>query len=336
MAAAASASPSATPSASPTQFSPLLPHHPVVPLLLPRASISLLVGAPYAGKTGLLLPALARYLTHGDFLGWPAARHPDSGHPMLARLGYLSCDRTLNEIATDLHAATAAGLHLPPDLLPYVSGQNSLAADAPTLPDLYELFPRPRPQLLVVEALQALCQGKVTDNQEVARFCAGVKRWAQQQDVTILGTVLTAKAKEGEGRYRSVDRPMGASTWANQAATLFDLSLADDDKPQEQQSSLRKLVVYTRHAAPAIQYYDFNDQHLLVPITEPEGWRVLLAELAGKLEPGFPIPTREILGWSELVGARRPSVEKWLYEEAEALGLLEKVKRGTYRRPYCT
>ena len=336
MAAAASASPSAPPSSSTPQFSPLLPHHPVVPLLLPRCSISLLVGAPYAGKTGLLLPALARYLTHADFLGWPAARHPESQRPMLARLVYLSCDRTLNEIATDLHAASVAGLSLPPDLLPYVSGQNSLASEAPTLPDLYELFPRPRPQLLIIESLQTLCQGKVTDNQDVARFCAGLKRWAQQQDVTLLGTVLTAKAKEGEGKYCSVDRPMGASTWANQAATLFDLSLADDDKPRDQQSSLRRLVVYTRHAAPTIQYYDFDDRRLLVPVTEPEGWRELLADLAAKLEPGVPIATKEILNWSELVGVRRPSVEKWLYEEVEALGLLEKVKRGTYRRPYRT
>jgi hypothetical protein len=320
--------------ASGPQFAPLSGGYPVIERLLPRNTVSLLVGAAYSGKTSLLLPACSDYLTRGEFLGYQAPVN-SQGHIMQAPMGYMACDRTLGEVSRSIHESGLPALT--PERFPVASWQSVINRDAefPTIHDLYATFPEPRPQFLVVEAVQALVSsGKISDFQEVTRFYGQLKRFCAERDVTILATTLTAKIK-GDESYSSQDRPLGSSAWASGAATLMVLDMADADQPEHKQTTLRKLVIRTRRQAPNILYYDWNMAGHLVPTLEALEWREALTTRLWSVKEGDPVTKATMVEWGESLGVRERAVEEWL-TECVAGGSLERVKKGTYRRPYKT
>ena len=299
----------------------------LVPGLLPRHTLSLLVGTSYVGKTALLLPALARYVSEGDLWGHPAARSP-SGSLLCARVGYVVCDRTRDEVATRLHLMALPELDW--RRFPFVSWQDCRRGESPTLSELYEEFDNPKPQLLVVEAIQTLMpSGKISDYREVMQFVAVTKRWCRDHDVTILGTTLSPKAKEDEGHYAPFDMALGAGAWSAGTASLLALELAD---PFSSGSTQRKLTILTRTSKPVIEYYDFNNAGHLVPTIRMDDWRDAMNKQAAALAPDELVTTAEVLEWGRSLGVSVRSAADWL-AGAETEGRLEKVKKGTYRRP---
>lgn len=329
----------------------LLPAFDPVPGLLSRKTFSILCGAPFSGKTALILPAVQSYLQRGEFLGAAAPRHPgpgpDAGATQLARLGYLSCDRSHSAVARMLHGAQLPSLSL--STFPVVSWQawrHSALADLPAraepapmsiLDTLYQEFAPPRPQLLLIEGLQTLMpDGRMNDNAAVARWCSELNHWMDLNDVTILGTTATAKVKGDEKYQQTHDSILGAIAWAQHCHSLLHISRLDPEGSQT-----RKLITMTHeHGEQAvgtqITYYDFDSHRHLVPTVIPDNWRDQMWMRLQKIPEGEPITRAEFQLWGKEIGQCSVRlIDDWLAENTLPIGgLLERVKKGVYRRPY--
>jgi hypothetical protein len=251
---------------------------------------------------------------------------------MMSRLGYLAGDRTMSQVARMFHSC---GHQLPIDQFPYLSWQNSLPKqDSPSLDDLFDLFPQPRPQFLIVDALQTLMpSGKLNDYQEVMRYYAALKRFCTDRDVTLLGTVPTAKTGTGDDYH--APSPLGSVGWEHGAETTIRVELVDARQPEEKQGTMLRVYIRTRSARPATLWYDFDSEGRLVPALTVEDWSPALLTRLQAIPEGQPIPKRTFVTWGHELGRSETTIEGWL-TDCIRRSVLERVKQGTYRRPYRT
>ena len=95
---------------------------------------------------------------------------------------------------------------------------------------------------------------------------------------------------------------------------------------------MRRLVTKTRRQPTRITYYDFDSSGHLVPTVLLADWKEQLGAKLSLVADGEPIPKATFVQWGSDAGVRETAVEQWLTEVTER-GTLERVKRGTYRKP---
>lgn len=303
--------------------------------LLARNSLNMLCGAPFSGKTTLLAHEVSRYLRDGTLFGSQAPTDP-AGTPFLARVGYVICDR----IALD-------SLPIFPASIPIVgrrtSGPRALDSRLTTLQSLYEEFPEPRPQLLIVDGLQSIMpSGKIMDMVEVTRWCFDLGQWCQENDVTILGTASTPKVKPGEPTYALHDRICGSIAWALSMHLILVLDYADQRSDQEiaqarsERGSMRILYRLRHdHSSPPPLYYDFDSTGAFDPVATPDPphteaeWKLALIAMAEQ-HAGEAIRTAQIIEWAASLGVSRPTAERWIVEMT-LTGRMERLSKGVYK-----
>ena len=316
-------------------FTPIVPNYPVVEDLFPRNTISLLAGSAFSGKSALLYSSLRDYLRSGNFLGYSAPR--DSRERiMMARIGYISGSKTLEEMLYDISKTGIPEFSPLPFQL--VSQQSSMQRELefPRIEDLYQQFTKPRPQFVIVDGLFGFCTGKVYDYQDVGHFMGRLKRFCYENDVTILATAPTAKAKADE-LYSGPERILGSQAWACEASTVLILEIHIDERNgRDFIHTLRRLEIWTRTKPPEDKFYDFNDSHHLVLVSGFDNdWRQYMTNRLSQIAEGVPLETRTLVSWAAERGISVSATETWITQSV-ASNLLERLRRGIYRRPYQT
>lgn len=294
------------------------PHSPITDFI-PRHSLNILCGPPFAAKDKLLRTAVRDYLAAGHWLG---SRAPisDDGEPELARVGFIGPGRSL------------------PSEVAYVSWAtwDSRSVAPATLPALYDQFPEPRPQLLIVDNIQSLMPGgKVNDYCPVMWWGRDLSSWMQAHDVTLIGLAPATKSREEEGGYPPFNRILGSVAWAQIAHTVWLLDLVDRRITAEAMaSSIRVLITMTHGPHPTSWvYYDLDSEGWLVPTLGPPApteavWRAALAASASAEDSD--IKTGQFVAWGDSLGVSKATVDRWLADMLDE-GRIARIRKGLWK-----
>lgn len=314
-----------------------------IPGLLHRQSVNLLVGSPSSGKTLLALSQLEEYAAGKGFLGYPA-----EGDYTPVQLGVISATRTLNDM---LHSVQPFPLLSSQSVFPieaWNSGDTEIS-ELDTLNRIYsklsETTPQNRPvRLLLIEGIQSLMQtGKVNDNKQVKDFCIRLHKFCETRDVTILGTVGTAKMKKGDYYPLLADRVFGAATWAHESKTFLGIEQIDLHRPISLRPSVRRVIIQVPDGPARVLHVDFDDDGRLKVLTEAvideqTATNEALDDRLAQEKDGAVFRRRELDEWGEQlpvpVGAK--TVERWIMGRVGE-GFLEKrghTRSVTYHKPF--
>ena len=314
-----------------------------IPGLLHRQSVNLLVGSPSSGKTLLALSQLEEYAAGKGFLGYPA-----EGDYTPVQLGVISATRTLNDM---LHSVQPFPLLSSQSVFPieaWNSGDTEIS-ELDTLNRIYsklsETTPQHRPvRLLLVEGIQSLMQtGKVNDNKQVKDFCVRLHRFCESRDVTILGTVGTAKMKKGDYYPLLADRVFGAATWAHESKTFLGIEQIDLHRPISLRPSIRRVIIQVPDGPGRVLYTDFDDDGRLRVLTEEASDQTSSTEqglddqLAQEKE-GAEFRRQELNEWGDNLSTpvSPRTVQRWIDSRVE-LGFLQRkgsTRSLTYMKPF--
>jgi hypothetical protein len=309
-----------------------------VPGLFERQSINLLVGSSGSGKTRLLLSQLEDYAAGKGFLGYP---HPENTQPV--QLGIITCTRSLNDI---LHTVAQFPLLSSQQTFPiefWNPGASDLEYDA--LKETYERLSsaigRPA-KFLIIEGLQALMlTNKPNDSKLAKDFCSNLHKLCAEKDVTILGTVGTAKMKRGDYYPLLSDRVFGAAVWAQEANTLIGIERTDLQMPVGIRPSIRRVIVQVQDAREKVLYADFDPEGRLSvvnveQIDEKASTDAMMDTRLESEKPGTTFKRVQFIEWGEEIGIKETRVKEWISSRI-LLGFLQRqgnTKNVTYLKPH--
>lgn len=313
--------------------------HPTVPGLFARRSINLLVGPSGSGKTHLALSQLDAYAQGLGFLGYPL---PASEPP--EQLGAIVATRTLEILFHDVQRMTTAlpGAGVFP-MHRWAPDEN--LTDLEALEQAYLALSNSisRPvRFLYIEGFQAIMTGRESHRLDVQRFYKGVRTLCAKHDVTILGTVGSAKTKRGEYYAVLAERIYGSVWWGHEADTVIAIEEVDVNLPSHLQTSVRRICTHCHGEARKTLYADFGAEGRLTLIEKPETQETpSYAQLDTFLdaeEPGREFRREVFMDWGEGLGISERTVERWIARCCrEDLQLLVKVgntRATVYKKPF--
>lgn len=289
----------------------------LVPGLIPRRSINLIVGSSGSGKTNVVLPQLDLYAAGDSFMGYRIGGKPE-------QIGAITCCQTMDELYYHVQegkfaylTATKAFPIVAWQPLPEVTDIEALEA---AYSDLCRYANSPI-KLLFVDGIQNLMtEGKVNDQRPVKHFFREMHKFCLTHDLTIIGTIGTAKMKRGESYPLLSERVLGSQLWATESSTLIGIEQIDLHLPIERRSNIRRIILQPRREAPLVRYADFDSTGRLSLIDRPDAAEIEMenpthAALNQRLDiapPGVQLTKAEIVEWGESVGCSLRTVERWL------------------------
>ena len=213
---------------------------PTVPGLFNRRSINLVVGTPKSGRLRLILPQLESYANGGSFLDYSLDKDQQP-----EQLGAIVCTQTFDSLWHQVRGLDLESLSNP-KVFPIEPWQPATGtetpSDAETLTEAYARLTRAAgapPRLLLIDGLQLMMtSGQVNHQHHVREFYRGLQNFCMANDCTIIGTVSTAKMKNGES-YALNARILGSVQWAENADTLIGIAVIDSELPGRQPTSYR-------------------------------------------------------------------------------------------------
>jgi hypothetical protein len=302
---------------------PLNSPYATVPGLFARRSINLIVGD---SKTGRMRLALTNLNTYADpqtpiFLDY-AVSFP-------YRLGCILCmenkDQTLNDLTVmgldnlkrlGTMPGSAAGF----PIIRWSAAEAESSEPLHLLEVPYRAL-RSRPQFLLIENIQSLLPSGNTNNEkEVAVFLDRLRRFCDENDVTVLGTVGTPKATKG---YSHCQRIKGTGLWSEGIDTLISLeevrAAAANGLTQGEASLYRRLTIIPPGQPRKTQWVRFNvvDGRLLTcAAPQPSGsmGMQMLYRLLSLEEVGKRFTRRDLHAWGMRAGVGEHTVDRWSSE----------------------
>jgi hypothetical protein len=307
-----------------------------IPRIIPGGGITILGGAPGAGKTALVT---------GWACAWRDGR-PIFGHAVQQpqRVAYITADRSWTQSARLWF--DAAGF---PEILHY-SLQDDRAFIKGRLRDKDKLVTGifahclqqlaiacpggrlPFGLLVIVDPISLFLGGNLNDYFACAIACSEIRELCLRYGITVLGLAHAAKQKgASKDRYsRLQDRIAGSTAIAGYSDT--QIYLASPDEAEED----HYLCEWSPHHAPTETFFlDRGDDGLFVPIrgaTEILNLTRMETQLLPLISAQLTMSTADIvsLGATQLKQGRR-SVER-LLKGLLRRGQIEKPVRGQYRR----
>jgi len=289
----------------------------IVPGLIPRRSINLVVGSSGSGKTNVILPQLDLYAAGESFMGYRIGGKPE-------QLGAITCSQTMDELYyhvleskfTHLNATKAFPItawHPAPDV-------TDLQALQAAYDDLCQHANSPVRFLLVDGIQNLMTSGKVNDQHPVKEFFKDMHKFCFQHDLTVLGTIGTAKMKKGESYPLLSERVFGSQLWATESQTLIGVEQMELNLPVERRSTMRRIILQPRREAPLVRYADFDPTGRLVLADRPDAAEIeaespthaLLNRRLEAAAPGVQMTKEQFVEWGEAIGCSLRTVERWL------------------------
>jgi len=189
-------------------------------------------------------------------------------------------------------------------------------------------------RLLFIDGFGTLVpDGKLNDYGVVSRFLADCGALCKKHKITILGSIHTAKAKEGEAYTSPREQALGSAAWAGFADLMI---VMQRDNPKEPADPIRRVHVCTRGGAGdfTLKYKMDKDQGgRLVLYEDPveQDLMSLMDYWIGQQAFDRLIPTREFIQEGKNFTLSQSLVEKWLFNQVEK-GHLDRPVRGKYQR----
>jgi len=189
-------------------------------------------------------------------------------------------------------------------------------------------------KLLFIDGFGTLVpDGKLNDYGVVSRHLADAGALCKHFDLSILGSIHTAKAKEGEAYTSPREQALGSAAWAGFADLMI---VMQRDNPKEPADPIRRVHVCTRGAAGDFTLKYKADKELggkLVPYEDPIEQDLLsLMDYWLRQQPFERIiPTREFIETGKGHTISQSLVEKWLAKQL-AEGVVTRPAKGRYQR----
>ena len=285
---------------------------------MPLGQVCLLVGPAGVGKTTYSFDLCAAIQT---------------GTPLYGRkvsptgVVIVSCDRD-----EDSHYDRLSSLGIEHSAFPFYPQR-----DAPTSIDIIVracASQYPSCKVLFVDGFGTLVpDGKLNDYSVVSRHLANCGALCKRYGVTILGSVHSAKAKEGEAYTSPREQALGSAAWAGFADLMI---VMQRDKPTEPADPIRRVHVCTRGGAGDFTLKYRVDKELggkLIPYEDPveQDLLSLMDYWIGTQAFERIIPTREFILEGKNFTISQSLVEKWLTSQIEK-GHLSRQGKGKYQR----
>lgn len=287
-------------------------HQYIIDPILPATEIHLIAGSSGAGKTTFMLQTIIEWREGKPILGYKANPKP---------FAYVSCDRSQEGIERTLDR-----VGIDPSTMPTIDGRGRTFQQIVNV----ALANIPGVEVLFIEAIQSInppTQKSVLEFNSVSRFLNDIALLSKRHKLTIVGTVHSPKAKEGEKYTDARQRVLGSVAWAAFTETIL---LIERVKPEDVYDNRRKLYLLPRNAKEECFDYRVDDRGRLVEIIDVVA-DVELLKFTNALPFEEDIPTVDFLAFCEGKSISRRTIFRWLGEAIEN-GLLINIKRGYYRR----
>lgn len=294
----------------------------LVDRLLPVHQVHLIYG-PLAEENTILALQLLRDWRAGEQV------FGQDSHPLPAC--FIACNQNLERLHRFMRMLDIDPQAIPHlSLIPrgkYVSDESSVERNISTALD-FARRREPDVRVLFIDGLGSLCSGRASDLRDVDTFLLGLLSLCQNEDLTIIGCVSSAKAREGEGYASPRDRIYGSTAWATNTDCKILVEPVRATRPDD---SGRRIVIECQTRTARVLPYDRIENGGLVP----RAGMIDSAGLDGWLATvplGAEITTAAMADMGERLGVSKPTVERWLRDQV-TLGILVKVKWGVYTRP---
>jgi hypothetical protein len=303
-----------------------VPHYSdhIIDKVMPSLEVHLFGGPPGIGKTQLMLQILPA-IERGEMVFGHKARP--------TKCIFVSCDR-----GERAHLRRLDNLGIthwfpenpPPGVFPFYSGLTTNDNVGYTLESIVKgcAVGFPDRELLFIDGFGSLCT-ESKDYNDVGKFLRLATQLCVRYNVTIIGSVHSPKAKEGQTYTNPREQILGSQAWGGFSDLLIGMQPAD---PKDPMNPRRLVHICCRAAAGDFTLKMILQNGRLVPDEAVE--RDLVTILASWLNSqGFErqIPTKEILEYGVKTCTLHPRfIERWIEEQVES-GVLDRVMKGRYR-----
>ncbi len=290
----------------------------IIDQVLPLGQVCLLVGPAGVGKTTYSFD-LCEAIQSGTSLYGRAVN--------ATGVVIVSCDRD-----ADSHYDRLSSLGIPHHRFPFFPQRDSPTSIDVIIRTCASRFPWCK--LLFIDGFGTLVpDGKLNDYSVVSRHLANCGALCSRHRVSILGSIHTAKAKEGEAYTSPREQALGSAAWAGFADLMIVLQR---DKPTEPADPIRRVHVCTRGAAGDFTLKFKSDKELggkFIPYEDPIETDLLslMEYWIGQQPFDRLIPTREFIDEGKNFTISQSLVEKWLTAQV-GKGSLARPLKGKYQR----
>lgn len=286
----------------------------VVDQLLPLFEPHIISGPSGGGKSTLLLQTAYDWSRGEDVFGYRSFPAP---------FCVIACDRSQASLRDHMER-----LQIDPRDMPHFSMIGRTSDEDHTIESALRITRLgfvPQAQVLFLDGFASLCPGRLNDAKQVTQFLKKTTQFLQEERVTVIGTLCSAKAREGGGYLSPRDRIAGSASWCSNTDTKILIEPAHPHRIED----LNRIVYLAAQGLPARVLRYVLEGPRLVPcgegllLTPLDGW-------LGQQAPGARFTTADLLEVAEACGYGATTAKSWLRDQA-TLGTVVRVSFGKYQ-----
>jgi len=285
--------------------------------IMPVRQVHLISGPSGSGISTLLLQILDDWRR-----GLPVFSFPSIPAPYYL----ISCDRPAEHFTTEVMPR----MGIDPSTVPYFSTVDTLRPHDDhrgelSLEEIVSQVLRAdsRVRVLFIDGFSVLCPGKIIDHNEVKKFLLSASHLCRTRNLTIVGTVYAAKAREGEGYANPRDRMLGSGAWS--AFTGCKWVIEPESEPS------RKNIHILSHSLAPIKSTMQHDEATARFVPAQLDLSSQLDLWLATVDEDAIITTGQVVLVAERLSISERSAKRWISAQLE-LGTLHRIDRGEYRK----
>lgn len=293
----------------------------LIPHFLPGGGISILAGAPSAGKTALVA-GLLRDLKAGRLIF--------GRQPRVVPWGYINTDRSwakgagmwLERAGVELPHYSLADDH---DFSPKRLRRKFERVDV--LASLIDKLNLPPDSGVFVDPISLFLGGNLLDYDSCMCACMEIRAYLRAKAYTLFGLAHSGKMKadKSERYVRTTDQILGSTAIPGFSDAILHLA-----SPEELNKSYYQLTWHPHGAKAETYVLDRDDQGLFVPWTGIDD--AVRRQLLNRMpEPPATISTPALFEYAQTIPMTKRTFERALDTLLQS-GYIERISRGCYRK----
>lgn len=184
----------------------------------------------------------------------------------------------------------------------------------------------PSLRVLFIDGLSAICPKRLSDHSEVMQFMLDTVKVCQSQAITIIGTLTTAKAREGQDYTSPLERLLGSGAFSDGSNCKI---LIDHPNPRKTSDASRLIYLMPADLPMWEQHAKFSSEGSLKMI-ERQVFEYALDQWLTEQAPESIITRQQILDVAADDNLSRATADRWTDNQCE-LGSLLRTSRGKYK-----